>query len=237
MSVRVHGVLAFSCQNPVKREIWSPVRRTSQTSFFVCTKPPCLSSKFTEYVGELIFEPTFHSREWVYIPYIYTFSFEFLGYFFFFFFMWPHIIFLVGLRFTKGVPTFLSLIQHFRWIAVRLAMKRVTSIIAPHQIVAVLVRLLFIDMTSGFRLHFLVMLVNGEHRIGIYACTSFIFHFERTKHSFIKSYSNKNPGRWRTIHQLRPYFFPYSSRRERKRGGTQPPLITCHSLRWRCLGL
>ena len=38
---------------------------------------------------------------------------------------------------------FLSLIQHFRWIAVWLAMKHVTSTIALHPIVAVLVCLLF----------------------------------------------------------------------------------------------
>ena len=39
---------------------------------------------------------------------------------------------------------FLNLIPHFRWIAVRLEMKRDISIIALHQIVAVLVRPYFL---------------------------------------------------------------------------------------------
>ena len=78
---------------------------------------------------------------------------------------------LVGSRFTRGAPTFLSLIQHFRWIAVRLAMKRVISTIALHQIVAVLVRLFSFFFWYWDSTPFLVMLVNGEHRIGIYACT------------------------------------------------------------------
>ena len=43
---------------------------------------PCLLSKFTEYVGELIFDPTFHSREWVYPSY----TFEFWNVF-----IWPQI--------------------------------------------------------------------------------------------------------------------------------------------------
>lgn len=64
--------------------------------------------------------------------------------------MWPHIM-LVGPPCTRDAPTFSSLIQHFRLIAVRLAMKRVTLTIALHQIVAVLVRLFFsFYVTLGF---------------------------------------------------------------------------------------
>ena len=47
---------------------------------------------------------------------------------------------LVGSRCTRDAPTFLNLIQPFRWIVVRQAMKPGISTIALPQIVALLVR-------------------------------------------------------------------------------------------------
>ena len=107
------------------------------------------------------------------------------------------------LRCIRGGPTFLSLIPRFRWIAVRLAMKPVISIIAPPQIVVVLVRHYFFFSNIHrchdveFPIPILVMLVNGEHRIGIYACEFtlhlylYIYHSKKEPniHSFIHSYT------------------------------------------------
>lgn len=81
----------------------------------------------TEYVGELIFEPTFHSRERV-------FSIVLL----------EHPVFIVAtnlvvLQRTRDAPMSLSLIRPFRLTAVWRVMKPDISIIALLQIVAVLV--------------------------------------------------------------------------------------------------
>lgn len=99
-----------------------------RADFFIPTMPSTHLIK--EYVGELIFEPTFTSREWV-SRYFLNISYAY------------HDHQLVGSQRTRVVPTCLSSIQLFRWIVVRRGMKPGTSTTALPRIVAVLVRLSF----------------------------------------------------------------------------------------------